>query len=453
MTSVDRDIGVLGVLDDRYELRTRLGVGAMGQVWQAYDRELRRPVAVKLIHPHHLPATGDRTAADELIERFRREARIVAGFRHPGLPVLFDARLGRDAEHVYMVMELVLGDTLESVLRHGQPLTEAQVVDIALQLCDILTHTHALPVIHRDLKPANIMVSPSGRITVLDFGVAATFKGAARTSRRLTSDRQVLGTVGYLAPEQIVKSGLIVPQTDLYAMGCILYELLTGEPPFTDVLNALLHEPPVPLSMLRPEIHPILDAVVTETLAKRQDERPSSARAVLDRLLPLQPGAEPTSAASVSPAGPGAVPVPVPERFSHAQALFDDGDLGQALPAYTALAEELGRAGPQHADQAAQCRAHAAHCRMGLGHLHEAHKQYRALLDELAPVRPSDDPLLLEVRLHAGTLLVNLGDYGAATIELTDLHQFLLSLPREQYRQELLVVSQHLDRIRRGYAG
>ncbi|MFF5859134.1 hypothetical protein ACFY8B_26500 [Streptomyces sp. NPDC012751] len=90
---------------------------------------------------------------------------------------------------------------------------------------------------------------------------------------------------------------------------------------------------------------------------------------------------------------------------------------------------------------------------MGLGHLHEALKQFRALVDDLAPVRPSDDPLLLEVRLHAGTLLVTLGDYGAATIELTDLHQFLLSLPREQYRQELMVVSQHLDRIRRGYAG
>ncbi|MFI0135353.1 serine/threonine-protein kinase [Streptomyces luteogriseus] len=453
MTSVDRDIGVLGVLDDRYELRTRLGAGAMGQVWQAYDRELGRPVAVKLIHPHHLAATGDPTAADELIERFRREARLVAGFRHPGLPVLYDARLGRVAEHVYMVMELVLGDTLESVLRYGQPLTEAQVVDIALQLCEILTHTHALPVIHRDLKPANIMVSPTGRITVVDFGVAATFKGAARTRQRLTRHRQVLGTVGYLAPEQVVQSGLIVPQTDLYAMGCILYELLTGEPPFTDELSAVLYDPPVPLAMLRPDIHPVLEAAITETLAKRQDERPPSARAVHDRLLPLQPGAEPTPAPSVPASGDGSGAVPVPERFSHAQALFDDGDLGRALPAYTALAAELASAGPQHAEQAAHCRARSAHCRMGLGHLHEALKQFRALVDELAPVRPSDDPLLLEVRLHAGTLLVTLGDYGAATIELTDLHQLLLSLPRESYRQELIVVSQHLDRIRRGYAG
>ncbi len=424
----------------------------MGQVWQAYDRELGRPVAVKLIHPHHLAAIGDCAVTGELIERFRREARLVAGFRHPGLPVLYDARLGQDAAHVYMVMELVLGDTLESVLARGQPLTEAQVVDIALQLCDILTHTHALPVIHRDLKPANIMVSPTGRITVLDFGVAATFKGAARTRHRLTRHRQVLGTVGYLAPEQVVQPGLIIPQTDLYAMGCILYELLTGEPPFTDELSAVLYEPPVPLAMLRPECHPVLEAVITETLAKRQDERPPSARAVRDRLLPLQPVAVPTPAPSVSASGHSAGPVPVPTRLSHAHALFDDGDLGQALPVYTALAAELSSAGPQHANQAVHCRARAAHCRMGLGHLHEALKQFRVLAEELIPIRPSDDPLLLEVRLHAGTLLVTLGDYGAATIELTDLHQLLLSLPGEQYRQELMVVSQHLDRIRRGYA-
>ncbi|MFD9367482.1 serine/threonine-protein kinase [Streptomyces sp. NPDC060020] len=441
------------VLDDRYELRTRLGAGAMGQVWQAYDRELGRPVAVKLMHPHHFAAGGDRVAIDELIERFRREARLVARFRHPGLPVLYDARLGPDSEHIYMVMELVLGGTLESVLRRGHPLPEAQVVDIALQLCDILAHTHALPVIHRDLKPANIMVSPSGRITVLDFGVAATYKGAARTRQRLTRHRQVLGTVGYLAPEQVVQSGLIVPQTDLYAMGCILYELLTGEPPFTDELSAVLYESPVPLAMLRPEVHPTLQTVIAETLAKRQDERPPSARAVHDRLLPLQPGVGSTPAPSVSASGHSSGSVPLSERFGHAQALFDDGDLGQALPAYTALAAELRSAGPQHADQEAQCRARVAHCRMGLGDLHDALKQFRALADELTPIRPSNDPLLLEVRLHAGALLVTLDDFAAATIELSDLHQLLLSLPREQYHHELMVVSQYLDRIRRGYAG
>ncbi|MEU5980375.1 serine/threonine-protein kinase [Streptomyces sp. NPDC047315] len=453
MTSVDRDIGALVVLDDRYELRTRLGTGAMGQVWQAYDRELRRPVAVKRIHPHHVPITGDRTAADELVERFRREARIVAGFRHPGLPVLYDAHLGNEVKDVYMVMEHVLGDTLECMLRNGLRLTEAQVVDIALQLCDILAHTHALPVIHRDLKPANIMVSPTGRITVIDFGVAATFKGAARTRQRLTRHGQVLGTVGYLAPEQLVQSGLIVPQTDLYAMGCILYELLTGEPPFIDELNAVLHDPPVPLAMLRPDVHPALEAVVTQALAKRQDERPPSARAVQDRLLTLRPGAEPAPATLVQSPGHGSGPAPIPERFGRAQDLFDDGDLGRALPAYTALAVEFAGADPQQADQAAQCRARAAQCRMGLGHLHEALEQFRDLVDELASVRPSSDPLLLEARLHTGTLLVTLGDHGAATNELTDLHQLLLSLPREHYRHELTVVTHHLNRIRRGYAG
>ncbi|KAA6210982.1 serine/threonine-protein kinase [Streptomyces filamentosus] len=450
MISGERDVKALGVLDDRYELRRRLGAGSMGQVWQAYDRELRRPVAVKLIHPHHLLATGDGALADELVERFRREARLVAGFRHPGLPALYDARLGRDAEHVYMVMELVLGRTLESLLRDEPPPTEAQVVDIALQLCGILAHTHAVPVVHRDLKPANIMVSPTGRVTVLDFGVAATFNGVSRTLRRLTRDSQVLGTVGYLAPEQIVQAGLVVPQTDLYAMGCVLYELLTGEPPFTTELNALLHHPPVPLSMLRPGVHPVLEAVVTELLAKRQHERPPSAQDVRDRLLPLRPGAEPV-AAPVTPTGP--VPAPVPERFGHAQALFDEGHLGQALPAYTALAEELGGAGPRHADQAAQCRARAAHCRMGLGHLQEAYEQFRGLIDDLVPARPPDDPLLLEARTQAGALLVNLGDYGAAMAELADLHRLLVSLPGERHRRELRLVSRNLDRIRRDYAG
>ncbi|WP_051804468.1 serine/threonine-protein kinase [Streptomyces griseus] len=452
MTPRERDIKALGVLDGRYELRTLLGAGAMGQVWQAHDRELGRPVAVKLIHPHLLLATGDHVAADELVERFRREARLVAGFRHPGLPALYDARLGRDAEHVYMVMELVLGNTLESLLRDEPSFTEAQVVDIALQLCDILAHIHAVPVVHRDLKPANIMVSPTGRLTVLDFGVAATFNGASRTLRRLTRHDQVLGTVGYLAPEQIVQAGLVVPQTDLYAMGCVLYELLTGEPPFTTERKALLRHDPASPSMYRPGVHPVLEAAVTELLAKRQHERPASAHAVRDRLLPLQSGAEP-AAAPVPPSGPGSAPAPAPQRFADAQALFDEGHLGRALPAYTALAEELGGAGPRHADQAAQCRVRAAHCRMGLGHLQEAYDQFRGLVDDLVRVRPPDDPLLLEARTQAGALLVNLGDYGAATAELTDLHRLLVALPGERHRRELGIVSQNLNRIRQDHAG
>ncbi|MFI9237641.1 serine/threonine protein kinase [Streptomyces sp. NPDC053079] len=295
------------------------------------------------------------------------------------------------------------------------------MVDIALQLCDILTHTHALPVIHRDLKLANTMVSPTDRITMLDFGVAATFKGATRTRQRLTRNRQVLGTVGYLAPEQVVQSGLIVPQTDLYAIGCILYELLTGGAPFTDALNVLLHQPPVPLSMLRPEIHPVLEAVITETLAKRQDKRPLRT----GRPRPLTSPSSPARSPLPPPLSRYPPPAPAPCRYRFPSASVTPRPSStRATSVKPCPPTRPSRRNSAALAPSTRTRRRSAGSRRPLPHGPRAPPpgaQAVPRSGRRTGPRPTT-PLLLGVRLYAGTFLVNLGDYGAATTELTDFH-------------------------------
>ncbi|MFD7572419.1 protein kinase [Streptomyces sp. NPDC059810] len=282
------------VIGGRYELATVIGQGGMGQVWTAYDRRLDRRVAVKLLKPATM--TGPATAADELRRRFVRECRVTARVDHPGLVTVHDA--GSEGEDLYLVMQYVEGADLADHLAEHDPYPWEWAVSVAAQLCAVLAAVHAVPIVHRDLKPRNVMVRPDGSVLVLDLGVASVLDS---DTTRLTHTGSPIGSPAYMAPEQAM-GGAVGPSTDLYALGVLLHELLSGNVPFAGstalgVLHRHLYEPPVPLRQLRPEVPEPLEGLVLRLLAKDPRERPSGAHEVYEGLLPLLP-------ARGAPAGP-----------------------------------------------------------------------------------------------------------------------------------------------------
>ncbi|MGW6482740.1 protein kinase domain-containing protein, partial [Streptomyces sp. NPDC055059] len=419
-------------LDDRYELRALLGKGSMGHVWQAWDGHLKRPVAVKVISPERLTGHAQDIKPEDIAARFRREAELGARFSHPGIPTLYDAQLTGTPKELYMVWELVLGQDLADILvQEGGRLPLTRAVSVAAQIADILALTHTDPVIHRDLKPANIMITGSWKVKLLDFGVAAVFGTA---NPRLTQAGHILGTVAYMAPEQFNDRGDIIPQTDLYALGCLLYQMLTGTTPFTGdhatVMDGHRNRPPTSLHILRPDAPADIGALVLSLLAKEPAARPASARRVLDQLLPhcadSQPAADPalpTIQSRATEAAP-APELPLNIRTVQAMALFDEGRFGDALPAYTALGKELTAAGADHVHEAAECRAKAAFCHLRLGNQEQALIEYEALDAELCEDDAADASLSLEVRCRLGLLQEATGQV-AALKTLADLYPIL----------------------------
>src|SRR5215218_9286217 len=211
---VDLDEG--RILDGRYQLGSLLAVGGMARVYLASDRVLERPVAVKVLSPPH--------AQDPVfVERFRREARSAARLSHPNIVAVFDS--GTDAGLHYLVMEYVPGQSLAELLARQGRLTPRQAAELGVEVCAALAAAHAQGLVHRDVKPANVLVGDDGRVKVTDFGIV---KAAATT---LTGTGTVLGTAAYLSPEQ-AQGGPVDARSDLYSLGCVLYELLCGSPPF-----------------------------------------------------------------------------------------------------------------------------------------------------------------------------------------------------------------------------
>jgi serine/threonine protein kinase len=264
----------------RYTLETEIASGGMGTVWRARDEVLGRPVAVKVLH--------DRLARDpELLERFRMEAVAAARLSHPAVVRVFDT--GVDSGTCFIVMELCQGDTLQRLLQDEGPLTPGEAGDVAASVLQGLAHAHREGVVHRDIKPSNILVDRNGMVKVTDFGIAK----AAFAEEDLTATGNLLGTARYLAPEQ-VQGGRPDGRTDLYAMGVVLYEMLTGRVPFegpTHIATATkrLTEEPVPPRSLRPGIPRPMDAVVLKAMARDPDDRFESAEemgSALDRAAP-----------------------------------------------------------------------------------------------------------------------------------------------------------------------
>ncbi|MET7718577.1 serine/threonine-protein kinase [Streptomyces sp. NPDC005407] len=283
------------LIADRYRLRSLLGAGGMGEVWRAEDERLDRQVAVKLIRSvaRHRPDGAERgSGSARRSARFRREAKITAGLAgHPNIVTVYD--FGEDPLHV--VMELVQGTPLDVHVRlEGLP-DPAEVVAWGVQVCDALAAAHASGVVHRDLKPSNLILIGGRTVKVLDFGVAGLLEGGpvaeAGGHTPLTSHGVFVGTPPYAAPEQI--RGLRVDlRADLYSLGCLLYELAAGTPPFgsgpeDNVAARHLIEQPPGLRERRPDASPDLERLVLDLLAKEPEARPRDALSVRDRLTGL----------------------------------------------------------------------------------------------------------------------------------------------------------------------
>ncbi len=279
----------------RYEIGVRLGSGAMADVFAAYDLRLHRELAVKLV-----PEQGITEIART---RFVREARAAARIAHPNAVAVYDA--GNADGFLYLAMERVEGRTLADRLAHGGPISVPEAASIAGAVLDALGAAHTAGVVHRDVKPANIIVGPAG-VKLVDFGIATVVGDAASN---LTAAGDVVGTPKYLAPEQIAGQRA-TPETDLYATGVVLFEMLTGVTPFdrgTPVATALAHrdEPAPDVRTLMPDVPPRVAAVIRTALQKRPADRYRSAAAMGRALAPA--AAADYAGDTVAFAAPGAI--------------------------------------------------------------------------------------------------------------------------------------------------
>ncbi|WP_419999562.1 serine/threonine-protein kinase [Streptomyces boninensis] len=274
------------LLGGRYRLVRQLGEGGMGQVWEGQDESLGRPVAVKVISL--LAGGGNR--GDEMRARFLREARITARLQHPNIVTVHDhGETGTAESRVpFLVMELLQGEGLDAKLRRGA----AALPDAArwgAQICDALADAHGAGVTHRDIKPSNVLITPSGNVKVLDFGIARAADPSA-TAGHLTQTGFIVGTPPYMAPEQA--RGAPEPRSDLYALGCLIFEMLTGRLPFqapdtVGYLTAhLTQEPPAP-SSVSAGISSAWDDLVLTLLHKDPDQRYPNATALAQALRQL----------------------------------------------------------------------------------------------------------------------------------------------------------------------
>lgn len=258
-------------LGGRYVLRRLLGRGGMAEVHLADDLVLARPVAVKMLRADVLDATGR--------ERFAREAQAVASLSHPGIVAVYDVGVesADGLEWPYIVMEYVPGHTLHQLVRSG-PLVPHRALRLTAGVLDALAHAHERGIIHRDIKPANVMISADDSVKVMDFGIARNVFTPGMT---LTQTSMVVGTAEYLSPEQ-ARGQQLDARTDLYSTGCLLYELLTGHPPFTGdsplaIAYQHLGDEPEPPSAALPKPPAACDNVVLTALAKDPDERYATA--------------------------------------------------------------------------------------------------------------------------------------------------------------------------------
>ncbi len=292
-------------LGNRYELGAVLGRGGMAEVYMARDIRLGRAVAVKTLR-------ADMARDATFQARFRREAQSAASLNHPAIVAVYDT--GEDfiggVSLPFIVMEYVDGSTLRDLLHSGRKLLPERSLEITSGVLQALDYSHRNGIVHRDIKPANVMLTRGGAVKVMDFGIARAMGDAGMT---MTQTAAVIGTAQYLSPEQ-AKGEQVDARSDLYSTGCLLYELLTGRPPFigdSPVAVAYQHvrEAAQPPSFYDPEVPPVVDAIVMKSLAKHPDERYQSAddmRADLERAL----DGRPVAAAPTVAAGFGATAAP-----------------------------------------------------------------------------------------------------------------------------------------------
>ncbi|MCX5364061.1 protein kinase [Streptomyces sp. NBC_00124] len=284
------------VIAGRYRLNRPIGAGGMGEVWHAYDERLDRRVAVKMMLTDvrgvdGVPGFGAAEALRNRRDRFLREVRTTAALEHLGIPAVYDTGIDEDSGRLYVVMQLLRGRELAGFIKDTDytttPLAVSWAAAAGAQIASALDVVHQHDVVHRDIKPANLMLIPDGVVKVLDFGVAALLGSGAQP--RLTQEGMTVGTPPYMSPEQSLANA-VGPASDIYALACVLYELLTGMPPFTaDSHSYAWHHvrtPPPPIRTLRPDVPEELEDLLLGMLDKEPEHRLDAAQ-VYDALLPL----------------------------------------------------------------------------------------------------------------------------------------------------------------------
>ncbi|NGQ93818.1 Stk1 family PASTA domain-containing Ser/Thr kinase [Brevibacillus sp. SYP-B805] len=261
-------------LGGRYQLEERIGGGGMAIVYKAKDLLLHRPVAVKVLRPQF-------GTDEDFVNRFRREAQAVASLSHPNVVSVYD--VGQDEDTHYMVMEYIEGPTLKDVINQIGALPVEEAVRIAVQVCDALDHAHQNKIIHRDIKPHNILIGKNGRVKVTDFGIAR-----AVTAATITHTNSVMGSVHYFSPEQ-ARGGVTAEKSDIYSLGIVLYEMVTGQLPFSGdspITVALKHlqDPLTDPRQINPSIPQSVENIILKALAKDPFLRYASARDMLSDL-------------------------------------------------------------------------------------------------------------------------------------------------------------------------
>jgi len=283
-----------------YRLEEKLGQGGMGEVWRARHRMLARPAAIKLMRPS-LTHDGRVGASAELLQRFQREAQVIASLRSPHTVELFDFGIANDGTFYY-VMELLEGLDADTLVRSFGPLPAGRAVYLLRQICHSLSEAEFRGLVHRDIKPANIFLCRYGEeydfTKVLDFGLVKAYDEPADGTAEVTRENAVQGTPAFIAPEQALGRATLDARVDIYATGCVAYWLLTGKLVFeADTPMGLLmhhvHTQPVPPSQ-RSElpIPPALDSLVLSCLAKDPADRPQSARELAGRLAEVEDAGE-----------------------------------------------------------------------------------------------------------------------------------------------------------------
>jgi eukaryotic-like serine/threonine-protein kinase len=443
------------LINHRYELDDLpLARGGMGEVWTGRDIKLEREVAVKFIRFPEGPED------QELVRRFVRESRITARLEHPGVPAVYD--VGTHDGRPYLVMQRIRGISVADLNAEHARLPVGWAAAIAAQTCSVLAAAHRASLMHRDLKPANLMLDLDGGIKVLDFGLAVALDLAEHS--QITRTGQTLGTPAYMAPEQILAS-MSGPRTDLYALGCTLFEMLCGETPFTGstayaVMSRQVEDRPRAPRSLRGDLPVELDRLVLALLEKRPDDRPDSAEVVYQRLLPFvdnlgplpgvltpdQPSATRMYARVVGrvlAGGPAPAPeprassVPTPRtggpeqpRFSrgeldraraHATELIRQSRYSQAAEVLSAVIEPATRALGGVDDDVLSLRREYASVLFEGGDYRRAASQHRQVATDLAARHGPDSERVLQHRLQEATCHALIGETVLALRQLNEL--------------------------------
>ena len=325
------------LIGGRYSLRGPLGSGGMAEVFLAHDEVLERDVALKVLREQY--------AGDEgFVERFRREARSAASLSHPHIVHTYDWGSSEEGGAYYMAMEYVPGGTLKDrILAHGA-LPPRTAIEVASQIAEALEAAHGRGVVHRDVKPQNVLLTASGEVKVADFGIARAANATTTSQSGL-----IMGTAGYMAPEQ-AKGECAGPRSDLYSLGVVLYEMLTGEVPYEDdtpatVATKHITEPPQSPREANPEVPEEIDALTLRLLAKAPDDRYGSAAELLEDLRRVRNELPPAFAdraalpAPAVPANPGGAGVGSLSYVVYGRRFRK---LPWALPAFAALLVLLG---------------------------------------------------------------------------------------------------------------